>query len=118
MKAKWKKLWGKSNRQQAIGRCPRSRRKPAATTIGFYGISWRIRILDPPAGGNFLYVTINLLLDLEGGDAYAPVAGGLLPQVRPTQLAASKSTMRSRASGHLIILQWMHHNGFTPQSDP
>jgi hypothetical protein len=48
-----------------------------------------VRVLDPACGsGNFLYVAIQLLLDVEK-EVIAYAAGhqlGLLPQVRPTQL--------------------------------
>ncbi|MCH7726670.1 MAG: class I SAM-dependent DNA methyltransferase [Planctomycetes bacterium] len=84
-----------------------------------------IRILDPACGsGNFLYVAINLLLDLEKEViAYAATRGlGLLPQVRPTQLYGIEINPYAQQLAQVVIwigyLQWMHHNGFNPPRNP
>lgn len=84
-----------------------------------------VTILDPACGsGNFLYVAINLLLDLEKEViAYAATHGvSLLPQVRPTQLAGIEINPYAQQLAQVVIwigyLQWMHHNGFSPPRNP
>ena len=81
-----------------------------------------LRILDPACGsGNFLYVAINLLLDLEKeAIAYAATHGAsLLPQVRPTQLSGIEINPYAQQLAQVVIwigyLQWMHHNGSMPR---
>ncbi len=84
-----------------------------------------IRILDPACGsGNFLYVAINLLLDLEKEViTYGAAHGaGLFPQVRPTQLHGIEINPYAQELAQVVIwigyLQWMHHNGFNAPRDP
>jgi len=69
-------------------------------------------------------VAINLLLDLEKEViAYGATRGVmLLPQVRPTQLAGLEINPYAHELAQVVIwigyLQWMHHNGFNPPSNP
>jgi type II restriction/modification system DNA methylase subunit YeeA len=84
-----------------------------------------IRILDPACGsGNFLYVAINLLLDLEKEViAYAARHGtSLLPQVKPSQLYGLEINPYAGELAQIVIwigyLQWIHHNGFAAPRDP
>ncbi len=84
-----------------------------------------VTVLDPACGsGNFLYVAINLLLDLEKEViAYAAGHGlALFPHVRPTQLLGLEINRFAQELAQVVIwigyLQWMHHNGFKPPSDP
>jgi SAM-dependent methyltransferase len=84
-----------------------------------------VTVLDPACGsGNFLYVAINLLLDLEKEViAYAAWHGlTLLPHVRPTQLSGLEINPYAQELAQVVIwigyLQWMHHNGFKAPSDP
>jgi len=84
-----------------------------------------VSVLDPACGsGNFLYVAINLLLDLEKEViAYGATRGVmLLPQVRPTQLAGLEINPYAHELAQVVIwigyLQWMHHNGFKVPVDP
>jgi type II restriction/modification system DNA methylase subunit YeeA len=84
-----------------------------------------VKILDPACGsGNFLYVAINLLLDLEKEViAYAARLGTtLLPQVRPTQLYGLEINPYAAELAQVVIwigfLQWTHHNGFAAPRDP
>lgn len=84
-----------------------------------------VAILDPACGsGNFLYVAIHLLLDLEKEViAYAATHGtSLLPRVRPTQLAGLEINPYAQQLAQVVIwigyLQWMHHNGFNAPRDP
>ncbi len=84
-----------------------------------------IRILDPACGsGNFLYVAINLLLDLEKEViAYAARHGtSLIPQVKPSQLYGLEINPYAAELAQVVIwigyLQWIHHNGFAAPRDP
>jgi len=84
-----------------------------------------IRILDPACGsGNFLYVAITLLLDLEKEViAKAAIYGtSLLPQVRPAQLHGLEINPYAAELAQVVIwigyLQWMHSNGFNAPRDP
>ena len=84
-----------------------------------------IKILDPACGsGNFLYVAVKLLLELEKEViAYAASHGAsLLPQVRPTQLHGIEINPYAQQLAQVVIwigyLQWMHHNGFNAPRDP
>ncbi len=84
-----------------------------------------VTILDPACGsGNFLYVALHLLLDLEKQViSYAARQGiGLFPRVRPTQLAGIEINPFAQELASVVIwigyLQWMRHNGFNPPNDP
>jgi type II restriction/modification system DNA methylase subunit YeeA len=84
-----------------------------------------VTILDPACGsGNFLYVALHLLLDLEKEViSYAARQQlGLLPHVRPTQLAGIEINPYAQELASVVIwigyLQWMRHNGFNPPNDP
>eukprot|EP00913_Durusdinium_trenchii_P035257 g32987.t1 len=84
-----------------------------------------VTILDPACGsGNFLYVALHLLLDLEKEViAYAARQGiGLFPHVRPTQLAGIEINQYAQELAQVVIwigyLQWMRDNGFNPPRNP
>jgi hypothetical protein len=82
-------------------------------------------VLDPACGsGNFLYVALHLVLDLEKEViTYASRSGlPLLPQVRPTQLAGIEINPYAQELAQVVVwigfLQWKHHNGFTTPRNP
>ena len=82
-------------------------------------------MLDPACGsGNFLYVAINMLLDLEKEViAYAADRGlPLVPQVNPSQLHGLEINPYAQQLAQVVIwigyLQWMHHNGFKMPDHP
>jgi len=84
-----------------------------------------VKIPDPACGsGNFLYVAINLLLDLEKQViAFASTYNiSLLPHVRPTQLLGIEINPFAQELAQVVIwiggLQWMQQNGFIAPSDP
>lgn len=84
-----------------------------------------VRVLDPACGsGNFLYVAIQLLLDLEKEViAFAAVRGlSLVPHVRPTQLYGIEINPYAQQLAQVVIwigyLQWMRHNGFAAPRNP
>ncbi len=84
-----------------------------------------VTVLDPACGsGNFLYVALRLLLDLEKEViTFAARQGqGLLPQVRPTQLHGIEINPFAQELAQVVIwigyLQWMRDNGFSPPRNP
>jgi len=86
-----------------------------------------VRILDPACGsGNFLYVAIQQLLNLEKEvvtfAARPDIALGLIPQVRPTQLHGIEINPYAAELAQVVIwigyLQWMRDNGFVAPRDP
>jgi len=84
-----------------------------------------VTVLDPACGsGNFLYVALNLLLDLEKEViSYAAAHGlSLVPQVHPRQLAGLEINPFAQQLASVVLwigyLQWMHHNGFKMPSHP
>ncbi len=92
---------------------------------GFVEELAQVRVLDPACGsGNFLYVSIQLLLDLEKEViAFAADRGlSLLPHVRPTQLHGIEINPYAQQLAQVVIwigyLQWMRLNGFSPPRNP
>ena len=84
-----------------------------------------VKILDPACGsGNFLYVAITLLLDLEKAVIAKAASYGttLLPQVRPSQLHGLEINPYAAELAQVVIwigyLQWIHFNGFNAERDP
>ncbi len=85
----------------------------------------QVTVLDPACGsGNFLYVAINLLLDLEKQViTYASQRDlSWFPLVRPRQLAGLEINPYAQQLAQVVIwigyLQWMHHNGFLAPTNP
>jgi type II restriction/modification system DNA methylase subunit YeeA len=95
---------------------------------GFLNDLSELRILDPACGsGNFLYVAIQRLLDLEKEvitfAARAEIGtGGMVPTVRPTQLHGLEINPYAAELAQVVIwigyLQWMRDNGFNVPRDP
>ncbi len=85
-----------------------------------------VTVLDPACGsGNFLYVALRLLLDLEKEVmTYLTSRTGqpVFPSVRPTQLRGIELNPYAQELASVVIwigyLQWMKANGFLPPSDP
>lgn len=84
-----------------------------------------VSVLDPACGsGNFLYVALHLLLDLEKEViAYAARNDlGIVPHVNPTQLAGIEINPYAQQLAQVVIwigyLQWMRDNGFRAPDDP
>ncbi len=86
-----------------------------------------VKILDPACGsGNFLYVAIQQLLELEKQvitfAARPDIGLGLFPRVRPTQLAGIEINPYAAELAQVVIwigyLQWMRDNGFIAPKDP
>nr|MBA3492220.1 class I SAM-dependent DNA methyltransferase [Rubrobacteraceae bacterium] len=84
------------------------------------------RVLDPACGsGNFLYVSLSLLLDLEKevsvfAGRYG--RGPFFPEVGPQQLFGIERDPYAHELAQVSVwigyLQWMHQNGFGSPPDP
>jgi len=85
-----------------------------------------VRVLDPACGsGNFLYVALAGLKDLEKDVVTFGTANGLpamLPRVGPGQLAGLEVNEYARELAQVVVwigyLQWMTANGFQVNRDP
>jgi SAM-dependent methyltransferase len=84
-----------------------------------------VRVLDAACGsGNFLYVALHLLLDLEKEVLTYTADHGAArqPLVRPTQFYGLELNPYAAELAQVVIwigfLQWMHFNGFVTPSDP
>jgi type II restriction/modification system DNA methylase subunit YeeA len=137
VKAKCDALWDKLTGQGTGGRGRRATSKETKPRKDhdrllqdFVERLAHVSILDPACGsGNFLYVAINLLLDLEKEViTYAAAHGtSLLPQVRPThqhhsQLLGIEINPIVQQLAQVVIwigyLQWKHDNGFPAPRNP
>lgn len=115
----WKHI--QANGRQKRGES-KSRKEHDRLLLSFVERLSHVSILDPACGsGNFLYVAIHLLLDLEKEViTYAGNRGvGILPKVRPSQLAGIEINQYAQQLAQVVIwigyLQWMHHSGFNPR---
>jgi type II restriction/modification system DNA methylase subunit YeeA len=84
-----------------------------------------VTILDPACGsGNFLYVAIHLLLDLEKEVLTFAADHGFarFPMVRPAQLRGLEINSYAHQLAHIVVwigfLQWMYFNGYLGPRDP
>lgn len=127
--ALFEKVREQSRKSAKAGRIQRTESKAfkdlTALVRDFLDRLSKVRVLDPACGsGNFLYVALHLLLDLEKEViGYVGSLGlGLFPQVRPTQLSGIEINPYAQELAQVVIwigfLQWMHHNGFQPPRDP
>ncbi len=137
LRRQWQDVQAKCEKQwQKVEKAARKSARRAATPskavrdferllLDFIEHLAHVTILDPACGsGNFLYVAIRQLLDLEKEViAYGASHGvSLLPQVRPTQLAGIEINPYAQQLAQVVIwigyLQWMRHNGFNPPRNP
>jgi len=125
-------------RQQAVGL---ARRRDEAKTkrtrdnrhqeltnllLGFAGEIAQVQVLDPACGsGNFLYVALKQLLDLE--KEVVTLAddlgvGRFFPSVSPTQLHGIEINAYAHELAQATIwigyIQWLHENGFGVPGEP
>lgn len=85
-----------------------------------------VTVLDPACGsGNFLYVAIQQLLDLEKElitFAATVSTASLIPKVSPKQLKGIEINPYAAELAQVVIwigyLQWLHHNGFNTIRKP
>jgi hypothetical protein len=99
----------------------------AAALRDFQGKLSHLKILDSACGsGNFLYVALQQLLNLEKeviAFASRPDIGtALFPRVRPTQLLGIEINPYAAELAQVVIwigyLQWMRDNGFVTPANP
>ena len=95
------------------------------TVLDFIERLAHVTVLDAACGsGNFLYVAINMLLDLEKEVVtYAAMRGlSIVPHVSPTQLHGLEINPYAHELAQVVIwigyLQWMHFNGFKMPDHP
>ena len=94
--------------------------------IGFSTTIAGVRVLDPACGsGNFLYVALKQLLDLEKQViAFGATSGSsyFFPQVGPHQLHGIELNEYAHELAQMVIwigyIQWLHDNGFGIPEDP
>jgi len=92
--------------------------------VGFSSKLAAIRVLDPACGsGNFLYVALKQLLDLEKAVITFAAQHGLttwFPQVKPDQLYGIELNPYAHELAQVVVwigyLQWLHDNGFATVS--
>jgi SAM-dependent methyltransferase len=129
VKRQAEKVWLKV---QAEARKGRSRRSDSKARRQFDQILEQllhrlahVTVLDPACGsGNFLYVAIHLLLDLEKEVlTYAAEHDlSLIPLVRPTQLFGLEINPYAQQLAQVVVwigyLQWKYFNGYQAPFDP
>ena len=94
--------------------------------VEFAGRLRRVRVLDPACGsGNFLYVTLQKLLDLELAAINRLIDAGhppRRPEVGPWQLRGIETSPYAHELAQVAVwigyLQWMHDNGFGTRQEP
>jgi hypothetical protein len=114
---------GKSKTKEALGRREREAR---ALVRAFYERLSEVKVLDPACGsGNFLYVTLQKLKDLEKQVlVYASDRGlgDFLPQVNPTQFYGIEVNPYAFDLAQTTLwigyLQWIHQNGYGTPAEP
>jgi hypothetical protein len=114
-----------SPRQPAAAKASKPREKFDRALIEFTERLAHVTVLDPACGsGNFLYVAIHMLLDLEKEViTYAAGRGlPLVPHVNPAQLHGLEINPYAQQLAQVVIwigyLQWMHYNGFKMPDHP
>ncbi len=126
-------LWPKVVSKSRVGRATASPTKAVSharrafdrALLDFIERLAHVRVLDPACGsGNFLYVAIHMLLDLEKEVITYAADRGLspFPQVSPTQLYGLEINPYAQQLAQVVIwigyLQWMHYNGFKMPDHP
>lgn len=104
----------------------KSRQKLSELLKGFAAELAAIRVLDPACGsGNFLYVALKGLLDLEKEvSVFAASNGlsGLLPLTNPAQLYGIETNIYAHELASVVVwigyIQWQRENGFIIGSHP
>jgi type II restriction/modification system DNA methylase subunit YeeA len=94
--------------------------------VGFTSEIAQVKVLDPACGsGNFLYVALKLLLDLEKEVITFAGSVGLtkpFPQVSPEQLRGIEINEYAHELAQITVwigyIQWLRDNGFGRPSEP
>ena len=115
-------------RDEAKSKRARDNRHQELTSLlmGFAGEIAHVQVLDPACGsGNFLYVALKQLLDLE--KEVVTLAddlgvGRFFPSVSPTQLHGIEINAYAHELAQATIwigyIQWLHENGFGVPGEP
>jgi type II restriction/modification system DNA methylase subunit YeeA len=98
----------------------------ASLLSGFQAELAEVRVLDPACGsGNFLYLALATLLDLEQEALKFAADQGLtvgFPTVSPRQMLGLEINSYARELAQVVIwigyLQWMHEHGYRGISEP
>ena len=115
----------KTKTQQKAGQT-KSRKTLTNLLMGFAVELSKVRVLDPACGsGNFLYVALKQILDLEKKvSVFAATNGlsGLLPRTSPEQLYGIETNIYAHELASVVVwigyIQWQHDNGFQFGSHP
>lgn len=115
----------KSKALQKAGQT-KSRKALNDLLMGFAVELSKVRVLDPACGsGNFLYVALKQILDLEKKvSLFAATNGlsGLLPRSSPEQLYGIETNVYAHELASVVVwigyIQWQHDNGFNFGSHP
>ena len=115
----------KSKTQQKAGQT-KLRKALSDLLMGFAAELSKVRVLDPACGsGNFLYVALKQILDLEKKvSVFAATNGlsGLLPRTSPEQLYGIETNVYAHELASVVVwigyIQWQHDNGFNFGSHP
>jgi type II restriction/modification system DNA methylase subunit YeeA len=98
----------------------------ARRVTDFFAKIAKIKVLDPACGsGNFLYVALKKLLDLEQeiiNFAHSYGLGWITHQVRPSQLYGIERNTYARELSQIVVwigyIQWLVEHGVPYQSEP
>ena len=115
----------KSKTLQKAGQT-KARKALSDLLMGFAAELSKVRALDPACGsGNFLYVALKQILDLEKKvSVFAASNGlsGLLPRTSPEQLFGIETNVYAHELASVVVwigyIQWQHDNGFHFGSHP
>lgn len=115
----------RSKTQQKAGQT-KSRKALTDLLMSFAAELSKVRVLDPACGsGNFLYVALKQILDLEKKvSVFAASNGlsGLLPRTSPEQLYGIETNVYAHELASVVVwigyIQWQHDNGFNFGSHP
>jgi type II restriction/modification system DNA methylase subunit YeeA len=111
--------------QQKAGQT-KARKALSDLLMGFATELSKVRVLDPACGsGNFLYVALKQILDLEKKvSVFAATNGlsGLLPRTSPEQLYGIETNVYAHELASVVVwigyIQWQRDNGFNFGSHP
>ena len=133
LRRRWEEVRGRADalvaRRDALSRGAQRTRAEAERQrllVDFAGEIAAVRVLDPACGsGNFLYVALKQLLDLEKEVVtYAARSGvgAFFPRVEPGQLYGIEldpyAHELAQVSVYIGYIQWLRDNGFGVPSDP
>ena len=132
LRRRWAEVEQQANeiieKSKALQKAGQTRSRKALTDLlmGFAVELSIVRVLDPACGsGNFLYVALKQILDLEKKvNVFAATNGlsGLLPRTSPEQLYGIETNVYAHELASVVVwigyIQWQHDNGFQFGSHP